>query len=318
MGKCCEKWFPYDKAKGISSYKGQRSPGFYMNDALKEAIYLWVKNLERDWDVVLVISGGGGVRCGKSNLAQSIACYWSYAVLERYGVEVPFTIEDNIVFNGADLIKKGNKLGRKHKMGVMLFDEAGADLVGKKAMKKSTQAVHDYLLECGQYRALTLLCIPEYFDLSKNVATNRSNALLDCYVTVDKDDYWVRGQFNFYSKPQKKKLYLFGKKTGDYSAAKSDFHGRWNEFKGLDKEEYEKKKLEALLSREETNPRDELRWNYLKGALKILLTDYGLTQSKVAERIGEKQGIKTNHRFIGRLLEGKDIEKEEEEEDNTE
>ena len=251
---------------------------------------------------------GNGILSHNSVLAQQIACYWSYAIWKTYGTEVPFTIKDNIVFNGRDLIKKGNKIGKKHKYGCLVFDEAGADLEGVKAMKKTTQNVKDYMRECGMYNQLIILCLPEFFDLPKGVACNRSNCLIDCYVTTDKDDLWQRGKFNFFSAPTKKKLYKYGKKDGDYSVTKCDFYGDWDNFYTIDEKEYKELKVEALKSREVVSQREETRTSYLKGAFKILLQDFSLTQTEVAERIAEKQKISTNHRFIGRLLAGENTE----------
>jgi len=59
LAKVACDWFP------MGSYKGQRSPGFYMCDNLKETIDLWVKNVKNDWDFVVIISGQGTVRVGK-------------------------------------------------------------------------------------------------------------------------------------------------------------------------------------------------------------------------------------------------------------
>ncbi|KKN42949.1 hypothetical protein LCGC14_0708090 [marine sediment metagenome] len=309
--KVCEEWFPFDKEKGISSYKGQRSPGFYMCDNLKNTIDLWIKNIKNDWDIVVVISGQGTVRVGKSVLAQHIAAYWTYAFWKKYGTLVPFNIEDNIVFHGSELIRKGNKLGRKHRGGVLIFDEAGADLEGVKSMKKSTQNVKDFFRECGQYNMLNILCLPEFFDLPKSIATNRSNCLIDCYVTVDKDDMWVRGQFNFFSAPAKKKLYKWGKKDGDYKAAKCDFYGDWDDTAVIDQDEYRKRKVEALKTREVVGRVEEARTRYLKGALMILATDFELTHREIARRIGEKTKTSAHHKYIGKLLGGESPEDEE-------
>lgn len=307
MTKVAEDWFP------MGSYKGQRSPGFYMNPNLKQTIDLWVKNVKNDWDFVVIISGQGTVRVGKSVLAQQIACYWTYAIWKEYGILVPFEIKDNIVFHGSELIKKGNKLGRKHKYGCLIFDEAGADLEGVKAMKKTTQNVKDFFRECGQYNMLNILCLPEFFDLPSGIATNRSNCLIDCYVTVDDDDMWERGKFNFFSAPAKKKLYRFGKKDRNYSAAKCDFYGDWDNVYVLDEEEYKKMKIEALKTREVMSKREETRTSYLKGALKILLEDFQLTQRETAAKIADKQKIRTNHRYIGRLLGGENPDDDDDE-----
>lgn len=279
-----------------------------MNDNLKQTIDLWVKNVKNDWDFVIIISGQGTVRVGKSVIAQQIACYWCYAVWKAHGVNPPFTIEDNIVFHGDKLIKKGNKLGQKTKYGALIFDEAGADLEGVKAMKKTTQNVKDFFRECGQYNMLNILCLPEFFDLPKGIATNRSNALIDCYVTTNEDDVWERGQFRFFSAPAKKNLYKWGKKESDYMVTKPDFYADWDNVYVLDEKEYKAAKVEALKTREVMSAREETRTSYLKGAFKVLLQDFGLTQREVAEKIGEKQKIKTNHRFIGRLLAGENPE----------
>ncbi len=162
-----------------------------------------------------------------------------------------------------------------------------------------------------QYNMLNILCLPEFFDLPKGIATNRSNALIDCYVTADENDMWERGKFNFFSAPAKKKLYRYGKKDGDYAAAKCDFYGDWDDVYVLDEKEYKARKIEALKTREVVSAREEARTAYLKGALKVLMVDYGLTQREVAEKIGEKQKIKTNHRFVGRLLAGENPEDDE-------
>jgi hypothetical protein len=84
-------------------------------------------------------------------------------------------------------------------------------------MKQTTQAVRDYLRECGQYNMLNILVLPEFFDLPKGIALSRSIAMINVYWLPDKDGNFQRGFFKFYNKPDKKKLYLLGKKDLDYS-----------------------------------------------------------------------------------------------------
>lgn len=311
LSKVCEEWFPWDKEKGISSYKKQRSPGFYMHNNLKQTIDLWVKNVKNDWDFVIIISGQGTVRVGKSVIAQQIAAYWHYAIWKVHGIEVPFEIKENIVFHGSELIKKGNKIGQNYKYGSLIFDEAGADLEGVKVMKRSTQNVKDYLRECGQYNMLTILVLPEFFDLPKSIATNRSNALIDCYVTTNENDMWERGKFNFFSAPNKKKLYRLGKKELNYKACKADFPGDWDNVYTVDEEEYKTAKMEALKTREVVSAREEKRTMYLKGSIKILVNDFELSYHEIARRITKKMGFSANDVYISRLMKGSDPDKEE-------
>ena len=306
MARVCCSWFP----KG--TYKGQKQDGFYMDDVLKDNLDALLKNAgeKDDWDFVLVISGGGQVRVGKSVLALQIACYWHYEQERLYGKKLPFTVKDNIVFDGRRLIKQGNKLGTTHPHSALIFDEAGADLEGAKAMRRTTQNVKDYLRECGQYNMLTILVLPEFFDLPKGIALSRSDFLLDCYVWADSKGKFQRGFFNGYSRPNKKHLYLKGKKELNYKAYRYDFHGRWFLFYPIDEEEYRKEKVKALRQREVLSAREERRLNYLRGSFKIL-TEMGLTQRDIAEKIRKYTGMITSHRYIGRLL-GKEKDEEEE------
>ena len=165
-----------------------------MHDTLKTNLDVLLKNVTKDWDFVIVISGSGRVRMGKSLLGIQIACYWTYQLERIHGIKVPFTIKDNIVFHGNRLIKQGNKLGTTHKHSVLIFDEAGADLEGVKAMKRTTQNVKDYLRECGQYNMLTILVLPEFFDLPKGIALSRSDFLLNCFTSMNDSDLIERGR----------------------------------------------------------------------------------------------------------------------------
>jgi hypothetical protein len=304
MAKVCPSWFP----KGY--YKGQKDDGFYMHKNLKENLDLWIKNAPNDWDFVLIISGGGTVRVGKSVLAQQIAAYWHYQIEAVHGFKVPFSIEDNIVFHGSELIKKGNRLGEKYKYGCLIFDEAGADLEGIKVMKRTTQAVKDYLRECGQYNMLTILVLPEFFDLPKGIAISRSDALIDCYVTTGDDDLWERGKFSYFSRPTKKKLYRLGKKELNYLATTPDFRGDWDNLHTVDEEKYREMKKKALKTREVMSRKESTMQTYLKGALRILNEEKDLSYREIARLIGEKMKSTANHMYIGRLLSNENPEDE--------
>lgn len=314
MAKVCVDWFP------MESYKGQRSPGFYMHDTLKENIDALIKNVKKDWDFVILISAGGMVRMGKSLIAQQIAIYWCYQLYELYRIKVPFNIKENIVFHGTELIKHGNRLGTKHKHAPIIFDEAGADLEGVKVMKRTTQAVKDYLRECGQYNMLTILVLPEYFDLPKGIALSRSDFLLDCFVSVDKKDEFERGHFNFYSRPNKKKLYLKGKKELNYRAYSEDFNGVWDEVypieifvekgemvsKGttLDFENsYRKAKAAALKSREGISSKEMRTDAWLKASVKYMY-DNDLTYHEIADEINARSKLRLTYRTVARILKG--------------
>ena len=239
-------------------FSGRKS-GFTMSLFLKNIIDSWIKNVTNDWDFCLIISGGGQVRVGKSVLALQIAYYWKDQMKNVHGIDVPFNVKDNLVFHGSELIKKGNYLGEHYKFAPLIFDEAGADLEGTKVMRTTTQAVKDFLRECGQYNLLTILVIPEFFDLPGGVALTRSDALLDVFTLTDKEGIFNRGYFNAYDRKNKKWLYLNGKKTKDYSIQKENFWGRFYNNYTVDEKEYRLAKQEALKTREKTKSKDKFQ-----------------------------------------------------------
>jgi hypothetical protein len=238
--RVCKKWFP-------------KTDGFFMDDRLAMQLEVLLKNIRNDWDFTIIITGQGEVRVGKSMIAMQIACYWAYEMFERYKIKLPFNINENFVFEGKELIKKGNYLGITYQYSPLVFDEAGADLEGRKIQQGSTQDVLDYFRECGQYNMLNILVLPEYFDLPKGIALSRSIFLIDVFYQANEEAIFERGFFNFYSRRSKKWLYLKGKRDLNYSCVKSDFGvraGKFFRFYPIDKKEYDTKKLEALKKRE--------------------------------------------------------------------
>jgi len=299
--KVCEKLFP------LGSYKGQRSDGYYMDDTLKANLDVLLKNITKDWDFVITISGSGRVRLGKSLLGIQIAVYWNYMIEQLYGIKNPFTVKENIIFNGSKLIKMGNMLGAKYKYSALIFDEAGADLEGVKAMKRTTQEVRDFLRECGQYNLLTILVLPDFFDLPKGVALSRCDFLINCYTSVTKDDYIERGYFNFYSRPNKKYLFLRGKKELDYNAYPEDWSGHWDIFYPIDEAEYRAAKVAALKAREIVSGKELRKTEFLRATFNYM-KDNGLTHTEIAEEVSKRSPIKMSNMYVGRLLQKQDDE----------
>jgi hypothetical protein len=305
MVRVCKKLFP----KGKFPY--QKKEGYFMHDILKQQLDVYLKNVRDDWDFVIIISGEGEVRVGKSVLAQQIGQYWTQQINEKYNLDIPFNLKDNIVFNGADLIKKGNELGVKHPYSCLIFDEAGADLEGIKAMRYTTQAVRDFLRECGQYNLLTILVLPEYFDLPKGIALSRSSCLINVYWIGDNEGRMNRGFFKYYSRPNKKNLYLRGKKDLNYNAWKQDFFGNFDNVFTLPEKEYRELKRKALKSREKMSSK-ELRWReWLRAAVLLLVDVFNLSYRELADKMNEVGKVRISHMAIGRII---NREKEEEEE----
>ena len=276
----CQDLFP--------ACNGRTKNGFRMNTLLKKQLDYLLKNIRRDWDFTLIISGEGEVRVGKSMIAQQIAMYWVNQLKVLYNIDIPFSVKENVIFNGEELISKGNYLGNKYPHSVLIFDEAGADLESSKTLKGTTQAVKDFLRECGQYNMLNILVLPEFFDLPKAIATNRSIALVNVYWVPDADGIFQRGFFKFYSRRGKKILYLRGKKELDYDAWKPDFMGTFPNFYTLDEIDYKNAKRDALKSRERVNAKERKYTEVLYCALELIKDKMHMGSELLAKELNKR------------------------------
>jgi len=297
--RVCKKCFP----KG--SYPKQKEAGFYMDDVLKEQLDVLIKNIIKDWDFTIIISGGGEVRLGKSVLAMQIACYLAYQMREVHKIRIPFGL-NNFIFDGKKLIEKGNELGTKNPYSPLLFDEAGADLTARKMMHTSTGDVLDYFRECGQYNLFNILVIPDYFDLPKSIAITRSIFLIDVYYISDKEGNFLRGYFNFYSRRQKKYLYLKGKKELNYMAVKYNFHGGFYNVYTVDEKGYRRAKQEALKHRT-SRQRNKLILQR-NAAFYLLHKDFDMKLEELGKRIEDLTGVYTPKQTISDSIGGISLE----------
>jgi len=289
MARVCEEIF-------LKGYGNNIKDGFWMDDLLKIQLDLLIQNIKNDWDFTIIISGGGEVRVGKSVLALQIGAYWNYMIGKLYGINNEFGLK-NIVFDGTRLISTGHEMGKGHPYSVMIYDEAGADLAGTKVLTQMTQNVMDYYRECGQYNFLNILVIPEFFDLPKGIALSRSIFLLDVYYRPNEKGIFERGYFSFFSRPNKKLLYLKGKKELNYTAYPADFNkGRFLNFYPINESEYRKAKEKAFIGRID---RKNLRFITQRNACwYLLMNEFKLTYEELSERMERLTGWDAHHDTI--------------------
>ncbi len=300
MVQVCQDWFPLDP----KNKKDRRTtPGFYMDDLLKEQIDVLLKNIVKDWDFTFIISGQGEMRVGKSLLGMQIAVYWTYQLKQLYGIEVPFNVKENMVLSGNELMEKGNKLGEKYKYAVLDYDEAADDLESTKVLRAATQMIKDYLRKAAQYNMLNIIIQSEYFEVPKPIAISRSICLIDVFYTADDEGNFKRGHYNFYSRRQKKKLYLIGKKDLNYNCVKPSFRGRFDNFYPVDEKEYRKEKADSLKRWKKYTGQEIRLIETLRAALKMLYQT-GLTHRELAARLSKIAGMGIDHRYVGRMLKG--------------
>jgi len=278
--RVCEKLYP-------AGFSHNRHDGFYLEPNLKAQLDILLKNIKNDWDFTILITGRGEVRVGKSVLAMQISAYWVSEINRLYKKDIPFGL-NNFVFDGRKLIEKGNELGQEYPMSPLIYDEAGADLAGTKMVNQMTQDVLDFYRECGQYNLLNIIVLPDFFDLPTALALTRSIFLIDVDYHVNDDGIFVRGDLKFYSRPNKKKLYLKGKRERDYNAWHYDFHGRFYNFYPLNEAKYRKAKIEALKHREKR--RTNVVLDQRDACWFMLTQEYGMPQTELAKRLSDWTG----------------------------
>jgi len=236
---------------------------YSFNGFLKDNLNEVPKFLRKAWDCVIIVSGNGKVRIGKSTIAMQIAYYIAWLLNEKRksgglvpeNNPVPFT-NANVAFDPEELMQKAEKLPKNS---VIVYDEGRAGLDSARAMENINKATQDFFQECGQYGHVIIIVLPDFFKLNETIAIPRSLFLINCYT----DKNYNRGFFSFYSEHRKELLYIIGKKkwgsTSKYMSVDPNFWGTFSDYFPLDKKIYDEQKKSSLKKRRKT--RLEVRWH---------------------------------------------------------
>jgi len=226
---------PYKRNRIPFSVPGRVEDHYYMDGYLRENLDLLKRINKKDWDFVIIVSSSGIPRVGKSVLAQQIGYY-----LDDNGFDL-----SNVCPSAEKFQKRAKEIFRSKKKGVALvYDEAKFGLDARRAMETVTKALLDFFAECGQLNAYLILVLPDYFDLKKEMCLNRSICLINC----EYKNEFERGYFKFYSRVNKKMLYMRGKEYHNYNAYKCNFSGRFYDFYTIDEKGYRKQKSDYLIN----------------------------------------------------------------------
>lgn len=186
----------------------------------------------KDWDYVALVAGLPG--SGKSNFAITMAKYLC-----------PWFDESYIAFDDQDFIDITTKC---QKNSAVILDESFASLNSRITMSKEFLRIINHLQIIRQKNLFIILCLPNFFDLSKGVAIYRSHHLFLCYGK----EYGDRGKFCAWGREEKKNLYINGQKFMNYFAEKANFHGKFFRQKAIDEQLYLDKKARHLQLQSET------------------------------------------------------------------
>jgi len=197
----------------IGSYKNQKAAGIPINKEVAGTLNLYAKKIMNDMQFLALIAGGdGGVRMGKSTVAQGWGYYYTEKVneiLKKKGEKpISFTAR-NIAMSFESLKEKAFEVER---YSCLILDES--DDLSEHAMSKKMREINSFLQKNGQLNLFIILITDDYFKFPPTIAVTRSNFL--AIVKYSHDDergiYYERGYYDLYDAKDKRILYYKGKK----------------------------------------------------------------------------------------------------------
>jgi adenylate kinase family enzyme len=188
-----------------------------------------VKN--KNWDYVCIIAGLPG--SGKSTLARTCAKYCC-----------PWFDLTHVAFTADEFIEITNNCAEYSSV---ILDESFESLNSRTTMTPDFLKVINHLQIIRQKHLFIFLCLPNYFDLAKNVAIFRASHLFVTYPTEKGD----RGRFLAFDRDTKRQLFVKGMKYMDYNCIKANYVGDFWKNEGIiDEEAYEGMKVSHLKQQE--------------------------------------------------------------------
>jgi len=182
------------------------------------------------------------VGTGKSVLATQIGEAWTEIINKKYKLKIPYNL-NNVVWRPKELIERAFKVP-KHSF--ILLDEWQDSTY----WSELGMTLRQFFRKCRQLNLFIMCIIPNWFQLPLSYAVSRSIFAID----VRFNDKLDRGFFAFYNFPAKRALYVIGKRTHNYYAAKPSFMGRFPDGYSIEEAIYRKKKLEDMMKYEEEMP----------------------------------------------------------------
>lgn len=152
-------------------------------------------------------------------------------------------------------------------------DEAVLEFLAGDAATAVQKLLLKKMVTIRKKRLYICFIIPSIFSFKKEMAVRRTVFLVHTY----SPDRIERGSFKFYNYETKRKLFMWGKKDDDQSAAPPDFIGSFTDVEGLffDVKEYDRKKTKAIesltMAKEGKNASASLAAYKAKGQRDLLL-----------------------------------------------
>lgn len=299
---------------------GRKKVGFKMDGYLKENLDGVPKFLSKQYDCVIVVSGHGKVRIGKSTLAMQMGYYLAWLLAggkqkthqetvdnkQRWIIDklagpkkkMKFDLYENVCFSADQMIDTAFKLYKKYGPNqVIVYDEGRQGLDSARAMESINKGMEDFFQECGFMGHVIIIVLPNFFKLHEDYAVARSIALIDVYA----DKQFRRGYFSFYNEEQKEKLFYFGKKRigirAKYSATRENFWGHFGDWFPFDRKEYDELKKQALAKKRKSRIQQKFK-KQRDGALYLLKKNTDMTFDTLALELSAITNQKIGKRTV--------------------
>ena len=217
---------------------------------------------------------------GKSTLAKSIARYVCPWFNEKYIAFRDSSGNSEVVDGFIEITTNCPEYSSA------VLDESFASLNTKVGMSPEFLRILNHIQIIRQKHLFMILCLPNFFDLSKSLAIFRSSHLFVTYANDEGD----RGRFNAYGPREKSKLYIKGNRYMDYGCVQPNFHGRFTRNPMIiDEKVYEAMKIhhlktqdQALIKKEKENPRT----SKMARAIYLLYTENKMKVADIAHKFG--------------------------------
>lgn len=192
---------------------------------IADVLDMATKRNKRNFQYIAIIAGIPGT--GKTTLSFNMASY-----------VCPWFSEKYVCFTADEFIRLTTTCPR---FSAVILDESFEAFNSKGSMTKDFKKVLNHLQIVRQRNLFLFLNLPNFFDLSKNIAVFLASHLFFVYSSREGD----RGQFLVFDRDAKRELYVKGSRFMDYSCVNANFRARFYVNKGmiLDEEVYEAKKL---------------------------------------------------------------------------
>ena len=258
----------------------------YVNHLLQKSLDVAIDRVRKhNWDYVCLVCGIPG--SGKSTLARTIARYCC-----------PWFDNQYIAFSGEEFVRITNNAPE---YSAVILDESFQSLNSRVTMSPEFIRIINHLQIIRQKHLFIILCLPNFFDLTKGVAVFRSSHL---FVTYAGDD-GIRGRFKAFDRNKKRSLYVIGGKYMNYNCVQSNYVAAFRKNRDMmSEDDYEKMKYAHLMAQQEKLIKKAEKVDKLLKPVKIMF-ERGMTTREIANLLGVT--MKTIQRKIQTLRENKQI-----------